>query len=63
MAERLQIITGENGVTKKKTSVSLDEELWNDFCSIVVKKYGNRKNSDILEDLIKNYIKKNGGGK
>ena len=46
-------------MVKKKTYVSLDEELWNDFCSIVVKKYGNRKNSDILEDLITNYIKKN----
>ncbi len=48
-------------VGKKKTSISLDEELWNEFCSIVVRKHGNRKNSDILEDLVKHYIKKNSG--
>ena len=62
MLNLLHITIGEKSVGKKKTSVSIDEELWNEFCSIVVKKYGNRKNSEILEDMIKNYIKKNKNG-
>ena len=56
MATRLEIC-GENLTGKKKTSISIDDELWNNFCSIVVKKHGNRKNSDILEEMIRIYIK------
>ena len=54
MVEQLD---GEDGnQLKRKTSVSIDDELWKKFCSIVVSKYGNRMNSDVLEDLIKKYI-------
>jgi len=43
---------------RKKTSVSIDDDLWKKFCSINVLEYGNRMNSDVLEELIRNHIKK-----
>lgn len=39
-----------------KTSITLDEELWKDFCVKVVKEKGNRKISTVLEELIRNYL-------
>lgn len=54
-------VCGEMGNDKISTSISVNKEIWNEFCSIVVRKHGNRYISNILEDLIKEYIKKNGG--
>jgi len=45
---------GEMG--KIKTSITLDEKLWNDFCIKVVTQKGNRKISIVLENLIKDYL-------
>jgi predicted CopG family antitoxin len=52
---------GETHVGKTNRTISIDDDLWNEFCSIVVKKHGNRYISNALEELLKEYIKKNGG--
>jgi len=42
---------------KIKTSITLDEKIWNQFCVAIVKEKGNRKISTVMEELIKNYLK------
>jgi hypothetical protein len=42
-------------------SISVNKELWNEFSSIIAKKRGNRQISAVLEELIIDYIRKNGG--
>jgi metal-responsive CopG/Arc/MetJ family transcriptional regulator len=54
---------GEWDVGKIKTTINVDEELWKKFNVIVIQKVGGRKLSDVIEILIKRYIKENGGGK
>ena len=63
MVDRLHITSGlgEMDVGKIKTSMNIDEQIWNDFRVIVLQKEGGRKLSDVIETLIKQYIKKNGG--
>ena len=64
MNNQLQVSIGVSGDMvdgKINTSISVNKEVWNEFCSIVVKKHGNRYISIILEELIGEYIKKNGG--
>jgi len=53
----------EAQVTKIKTSISIDKDLWRKFSLIVLQKEGNRKLSDIIKTLIEHYIKKNDGMK
>ena len=52
---------GEMDVGKIKTSINIDENVWKDFSVIVLQNEGGRKLSDVIETLIKQYIKKNGG--
>ena len=52
-------VQGEEKVGKIKTSVSIDEELWRSFSIAVLQKEGNRKLSDVIETLIKQYVEKN----
>lgn len=59
--DKLLQLDGEMQVGKRKTSINIDEELWKDFCIVNLKKLGNRKNSLVLESLIKQYIKENKG--
>jgi len=47
---------------KVKTTINIDEQLWTDFSIIVLKKHGGRKKNDIIEELIKNYVKNNTQG-
>jgi len=65
MINQLQTLAlGENDMDdneKINTSISVTKSIWNEFSSIVVKKLGNRQISIVIEDLIKDYIKKNGG--
>ena len=51
---------GEIPVGKTNRTISVDDDLWNEFCSIIVKKQGNRQISIVIEEMIKDYIKKNG---
>ena len=44
---------------KVKTTISIDEEIWTDFGVIVLKKHGGRKKNDIVEQLLRDYIKEN----
>lgn len=42
---------------KIKTTITLDEEVWKRFTILVIEKYGSRKKNQVLEQLIKEYIK------
>ena len=42
---------------KIKTSINIDQELWTKFSIAVIQKEGNRKLSDVIEQLIKQYVK------
>lgn len=46
-------------MNKIKTTISVDEELWRNFSVAVIQKEGNRKLSDIIKQLIEQYIKEN----
>ena len=46
-------------VRKVKTTISIDQNLWTDFSVIVFKKHGGRKKNDIIEQLLRDYIRKN----
>ena len=61
MTNRLHTQLGEMVVGKIKTSMNIDEQVWNEFRIIVLQNEGGRKLSDVIETLIKQYIKKNGG--
>ena len=61
MNEGLHCLVGEIEVGKIKTSINIDEQVWKDFSIAVLQKGGGRKLSDVIETLIKQYIKKNGG--
>lgn len=61
MTNGLHAQLGEMDVGKIKTSMNIDEQVWNDFRIIVLQNEGGRKLSDAIETLIKQYIKKNGG--
>lgn len=44
-------------MSKIKTTISIDQELWRQFSITVIQKEGNRMLSDVIEQLIKQYIK------
>jgi metal-responsive CopG/Arc/MetJ family transcriptional regulator len=43
-----------------KTTIDIDEELYKKFSIIVIKKHGGRKKNDVITELIKEYVEKNG---
>ena len=44
-------------MVKKKTSIVIDEELWQEWMIFVIRKYGSsRKASQALEDAMKSYM-------
>ena len=61
MNNSLHNSVGEIAVGKKKTSINIDEQIWKDFELIVLREHGNNKISFVLETLIEQYNKKNGG--
>ena len=61
MDNGLHLQLGEMEVGKVKTSLVVDENLWKDFSITVIQNKGNRKKNDVIIELIKDYIKKNGG--
>lgn len=42
---------------KFHTCISVDKDLWKKFCVKVLTKHGNFRNSMVIEDLIKEYLK------
>lgn len=40
-----------------KTTIDIPEELWKKFSIKVIEEYGGRKKNDVIEDLIKKYLK------
>ena len=59
MSNRLHSLSGEMEVGKIKTSINIDENVWKDFSVAVLQKEGGRKLSDVIEQLIEQYTKKN----
>ena len=44
-----------------KTTIDLPDELWKKFSIRVIEEHGGRKKNDVIEGLIKDYLKKKGG--
>ena len=42
-----------------KTSLEINEDLWNDFSIAVIKKEGNKKKKAVIETLIQQYVDAN----
>jgi hypothetical protein len=61
MPNGLQYKQGEMEVGNMKTSLIVDDKLWQDFSIIVIKKEGIGKKNNVLVELIKEYVKENGG--
>ncbi len=40
-----------------KTTIDLPDELWKKFSIKVIEEYGGRKKNDVIETLIKKYLK------
>jgi len=41
-----------------KTTINIDEELWKKFSIMVIQEKGYRKKNEVIEDLIREYIRK-----
>lgn len=39
-----------------KTTVNIDDELWKKFSIAVIEDYGGRKKTDVVTDLIEEYL-------
>jgi len=42
---------------KVKTTIDIPEQLWKDFSIKVIQKHGGRKKNDVIEELIKKYVR------
>jgi len=40
-----------------KTTIDLPEELWKKFSIRVIQDHGGRKKNDVIEDLVRKYLK------
>ena len=40
-----------------KTTIDMPDELWKKFSIKVIEEYGGRKKNDVIEELIKKYLK------
>ena len=61
MLNGLQYKQGKMKAGNMKTSLIVDDKLWQDFSIIVIKKEGIGKKNNVLVELIKEYVKENGG--
>lgn len=43
-----------------KTTINIGEDLWKKFSIKVIQDYGGRKKNDVIEELIKKYLKEKG---
>jgi len=43
-----------------KTTIIVDEELWKKFSILVIQEKGHRKKTEVIEQLIREYVKKAG---
>ena len=43
-----------------KTTIDIEEELWKKFSIVVIQKHGGRKKNNVIGELIKEYVEKNG---
>ncbi len=42
---------------KVKTTIDMPEELWKKFSIKVIQEHGGRKKNDVIEDLIRKYLR------
>jgi len=48
-----------NQVPKKKTTILVDEDLWKEFVTFVLKKHGtSKRTSEEIENAMREYLKK-----
>jgi len=40
-----------------KTTIDIEDDLWKKFSIRVIEKYGGRKKNDVIEELIRKYLK------
>lgn len=40
-----------------KTTINIDEDLWKKFSIRVIEDYGGRKKNDVIEELLRKYLK------
>lgn len=53
-------VKGYTVMTKTKTTIDIDEDLLKKFSIIVIQKHGGRKKNEVITQLIKEYVEKNG---
>lgn len=41
-----------------KTTINVDEDIWKKFSILVIQEKGHRKKNEVIENLIKEYIRK-----
>ena len=46
-----------------KTTIDMPDELWKKFSIRVIEEHGGRKKNDIIEALIKSYLKQKGSSR
>lgn len=46
-------------MSKIKTTITIDKELWTNFTVKVIKQLGGRKGNEVVESLIKKWVKEN----
>lgn len=44
-------------VKKVKTTIDIPEDLWKKFSIRVIERHGGRKKNEVIEDLIKKYLR------
>jgi metal-responsive CopG/Arc/MetJ family transcriptional regulator len=42
---------------KVKTTIDMPEDLWKDFSIRVIQEHGGRKKNDVIEELIRKYLR------
>lgn len=46
-----------------KTTINVDENLWDEFSIKVIKQRGHRRKNEVIAGLIKDYVRKHSGGR
>jgi metal-responsive CopG/Arc/MetJ family transcriptional regulator len=45
-------------MSKVKTTITIDEDLWKKFSILAIQEHGYRKKNEIVEQLINEYVKR-----
>ena len=53
------LLISRSKMRSTKTTITVDEEIWKRFTILVIEKHGLRKKNEVLEGLIKEYVREN----